>query len=201
MHPILSYILGLLTLPALWLAYCLLVDLCHKTAWYCPYCREWAVKSKDNPNRTVYLPNILVCFAKISHKTSKRHRERKRICESYGLRPCVPSSILWNGRMDEIIPLAERDDTYQKFECKAHDKDKNGKARVMTETVKSPMPYIECERDGKPVEGYVFQQSDGSLSLIPVEDNPYGEKQFLLFDKEGNPDSHISPENETKHLA
>lgn len=47
MPAILIYVLGVLTLPFLCLAYCLLVDLFHRSAWYCPWCSEWAVKSKD----------------------------------------------------------------------------------------------------------------------------------------------------------
>lgn len=83
MPAILIYVLGVLTLPFLCLACCLLVDLFHRSAWYCPWCSEWAVKSKDNPNRTAYLPNIIVWFARIGHRLSKRHRKWKRVYETY----------------------------------------------------------------------------------------------------------------------
>lgn len=197
MPTILVYILGVLTLPLLWLVYCLLVDLFHRSAWYCPWCSEWAVKSKDNPNRTVYLPNIIVWFARIGHRLSKRHRKWKRVYETYDFHPCKPSNVLRDGHMDEVIPLDDFDYGYQTIRYKSHRKGLDGKELIVTVEVPSETPYITCIRDGEQTEGDVYRNPDGSLSLIPWENNPSG-KRFPLFDKDGNPDPLISPkEKET----
>lgn len=187
MPAILIYVLGVLTLPFLCLAYCLLVDLFHRSAWYCPWCSEWAVKSKDNPNRTAYLPNIIVWFARIGHRLSKRHRKWKRVYETYDFHPCKPSNVLRDGHMDEVIPLDDFDYGYQTIRYKSHRKGLDGKELITTVDAPSETPYITCIRDGEQTEGDVYRNPDGSLSLIPWENNPSG-KRFPLFDKDGNPD-------------
>lgn len=197
MPAILIYVLGVLTIPFLCLDYCLLVDLFHRSAWYCPWCSEWAVKSKDNPNRTTYLPNIIVWFARIGHRLSKRHRKWKRVYETYDFHPCKPSNVLRDGHMDEVIPLDDFDYGYQTIRYKSHRKGLDGKELIVTVEVPSETPYITCIRDGEQTEGDVYRNPDGSLSLIPWENNPSG-KRFPLFDKDGNPDPLISPkEKET----
>lgn len=130
MPAILIYVLGVLTIPFLWLDYCLLVDLFHRSAWYCPWCSEWAVKSKDNPNRTAYLPNIIVWFARIGHRLSKRHRKWKRVYETYDFHPCKPSNVLMDGHMDEVIPLDDFDYGYQTIRYKSHRKGLDGKELI-----------------------------------------------------------------------
>lgn len=73
----------------------------------------------------------------------------------------------------------------------------DGKELIVTVEVPSETPYITCIRDGEQTEGDVYRNPDGSLSLIPWENNPSG-KRFPLFDKDGNPDPLISPkEKET----
>lgn len=197
MPAILIYVLGVLTLPFLCLACCLLVDLFHRSAWYCPWCSEWAVKSKDNPNRIAYLPNIIVWFARIGHRLSKRHRKWKRVYETYDFHPCKPSNVLRDGHMDEVIPLDDFDYGYQTIRYKSHRKGLDGKESIVTVEVPSETPYITCIRDGEQTEGDVYRNPDGSLSLIPWENNPSG-KRFPLFDKDGNPAPLISPkEKET----
>ena len=192
MPAILIYVLGVLTIPFLCLDYCLLVDLFHRSAWYCPWCSEWAVKSKDNPNRPAYLPNIIVWFARRGHRLSKRHRKWKRVYETYDFHPCKPSNVLRDGHMDEVIPLDDFDYGYQTIRYKSHRKGLDGKELIVTVEVPSETPYITCIRDGEQTEGDVYRNPDGSLSLIPWENNPSG-KRFPLFDKDGNPDPHISP--------
>lgn len=195
MPAILIYVLGVLTLPFLCLAYCLLVDLFHRSAWYCPWCSEWAVKSKDNPNRTTYLPNIIVWFARIGHRLSKRHRKWKRVYETYDFHPCKPSNVLRDGHMDEVIPLDDFDYGYQTIRYKSHRKGLDGKELITTVDAPSETPYITCIRDGEQTEGDVYRNPGGSLSLIPWENNPSG-KRFPLFDKDGNPAPLISPKEE-----
>ena len=163
MPAILIYVLGVLTLPFLCLAYCLLVDLFHRSAWYCPWCSEWAVKSKDNPNRTAYLPNIIVWFARIVHRLSKRHRKWKRVYETYDFHPCKPSNVLRDGHMDEVIPLDDFDYGYQTIRYKSHRKGLDGKELIVTVEVPSETPYITCIRDGEQTEGDVYRNPDGSL--------------------------------------
>lgn len=101
--------------------------------------------------------------------------------------------------MDEVIPLDDFDYDYQTIRYKSHRRDMNGEERVTTVDVPSGMPYITCIRNGEQTEGSVYRNPDGSLSLIPSENNPSG-KRFPLFDKDGNPAPHISPkEKETNN--
>lgn len=85
----------------------------------------------------------------------------------------------------------------QTIRYKSHRKGLDGKELITTVDVPSEMPYITCIRDGEQTEGSVYRNPDGSLSLIPSENNPSG-KRFPLFDKDGNPAPLISPkEKET----
>lgn len=123
---------------------------------------------------------------------SKRHRKWKRVYETYDFHPCKPSNVLRDGHMDEVIPLDDFDYGYQTIRYKSHRKGLDGKELIVTVEVPSETPYITCIRDGEQTEGDVYRNPDGSLSLIPWENNPSG-KRFPLFDKDGNPDPHISP--------
>lgn len=117
--------------------------------------------------------------------------------ETYDFHPCKPSNVLSDGHMDEVIPLDDFDYGYQTIRYKSHRKGLDGKESIVTVEVPSETPYITCIRDGEQTEGDVYRNPDGSLSLIPWENNPSG-KRFPLFDKDGNPDPLISPkEKET----
>lgn len=143
------------------------------------------------------LPNGFGWFARIGHRLSKRHRKWKRVYETYDFHPCKPSNVLRDGHMDEVIPLDDFDYGYQTIRYKSHRKGLDGKELIVTVEVPSETPYITCIRDGEQTEGDVYRNPDGSLSLIPWENNPSG-KRFPLFDKDGNPAPLISPkEKET----
>lgn len=196
MPAIAIYILGLLTLPAVTLVLVVLTELFRKDAQWCPYCMEWVIRSKGDPNRTIFMPHIAVLLAGLVHGMSARHRAWKCVHRLFGVEPFTPSSDIHIENVDEIRPLDRLEEGYQMVKYGIHGRSLDGGVRAASCESATEMPYIECLYDGKPMEGWVVRMPDGSMELLVVRHSREDPRRIPLLDRNAEPNPHIKPAKE-----
>lgn len=196
MNAIAIYVLGLLTLPAMALVLIALTELFHRDARWCPYCMEWIIGSKDDPNRTVLMPHVVVLLAGLVHGMSARHRAWRRVHRLFGFDPSAPSDAIRIENVDEIRPLDRFEEGCQMVEYGIHGKSLDGGARGASCEAAVEAPWIECLFDGRPMEGWGIRMPDGSMELWVDRHSTEDPRRIPLFDRNAKPNPHVRPMKE-----